>query len=87
MSHRRGVEDIESWYRERFARHGAREALAWSEYLQTTRAACSATYAAAEPLAWRRLRRRLAELQQDRRRDAFERDRMLAELVAYRLAS
>ena len=43
---------------------------------------------AGQPLAWRRLRRNLAELALDRRRDAFARDRALADAGAdgFRLA-
>jgi len=44
-------------------------------------------YQQAEPLAWRRLRRQIAQLAHDRRRDEFERDRALAEINGLRLAS
>lgn len=79
--------EIDSWYAERSARHDAREREAWDEYLRTTRLAPDYAYDQAEPLAWRRLRRQLAELHHDRRRDAFERDRAVAEPVARRRAS
>lgn len=76
--------DIERWFAERCERHDARERDAWDEYLRTTRMAPADVYDAAEPLAWRRLRRQLAELHHDRRRDAFERDRAVAETTSTR---
>ena len=86
MAQRHTTDEIESWYRERVERHVTREREAWDEYLDTCRRCPQHVYAQAEPLAWRRLRRRLAELAHDRRRDAFERDRALAEAAGYRLA-
>jgi hypothetical protein len=86
MAHRHTTDEIESWYAERLERHVAREREAWDEYLETTRRCPEHVYSQAEPLAWRRLRRRLAELAHDRRRDAFQRDRDLAEAAGYRLA-
>lgn len=81
------IREIEAWYQERCARHDARERESWGEYLRTTRMAPDHVYDQAEPLAWRRLRRSLAELHQVRRRDQFERDRALVEPSAMRRAS
>jgi hypothetical protein len=86
MAQHRTPDDIETWYCERVERVVVREREAWDEYLETTRRCPEHVYSQAEPLAWRRLRRRLAELAHDRRRDAFERDRALAEAAGYRLA-
>jgi hypothetical protein len=86
MARPRTTDEIENWFSERVERHVAREHDAWLEYLETTRRCPQHVYAQAEPLAWRRLRRRLAELAHDRRRDAFERDRALVEAAGYRLA-
>ena len=65
-----------------------REQAVWDEYLRVSKGCAGdlGRYERAEPLAWRRLRRRIAELAHDRRRDAFERDRALAEAAGYRLA-
>lgn len=86
MAQHRTTNDIETWYCERLERLVTREREAWDEYLETTRRCPEHVYSQAEPLAWRRLRRRLAELAHDRRRDAFERDRALAEAAGIRLA-
>ncbi len=86
-SGRTSTREIERWHAERSARHDAREREAWDEYLRTTRMSPEHAYEQSEPLAWRRLRRILAELHHDRRRDAFERDRAVAEPSLRRLAS
>jgi hypothetical protein len=86
MAQHRCVNDIEAWFRDRVARLECREREAWSEYLETCRRCPEHAYQQAEPLAWRRLRRCLAELAHDRRRDTFERDRAMAEAAGYRLA-
>jgi hypothetical protein len=88
VSHMRTTDEIEAWFHERVERHEARQQEAWVEYLETTRRCPEHVYLQAEPLAWRRLRRRLAELAHDRRRDAFARDRALADAGAdgFRLA-
>ncbi len=73
--------DVTAWYAERVAAHQARERELWDAYLRVTKG-CPGDlerYLHAEPLAWRRLRRGLAELAHDRRRDAFARDRAAAE--------
>ena len=74
-------EDAEAWYAERRDAHALRERDAWKEYLRMTQACAGdlALYTRSEPLAWRRLRRALAEVAHLRRRDAFVRDRALAE--------
>jgi hypothetical protein len=86
MAQHKTTHEIETWFRERLERLERLERETWSEYLETCRRCPEHAYAQAEPLAWRRLRRRLAELAHDRRRDAFERDRALAEAAGYRLA-
>ena len=75
MSHVQTVDEIEAWFRERVERHEARQQEAWLEYLETTRRCPEHVYLQAEPLAWRRLRRNLAELAHDRRRDPIARHR------------
>lgn len=74
-------------YHERALLHVEAEREAWREYLRTTRSCRGALYTQSEPLAWRRLRRRLAEVAHERRRDDFERDRALAELPMERRAA
>lgn len=75
------IEDADGWYADRCGEHARRERTAWDEYLRMTKdcAADPRLYADCEPLAWRRLRRALAEVAHLRRRDAFERDRALAD--------
>jgi hypothetical protein len=87
MSRMRTPRDVESWFEQRHTEHAIREREAWDEYLRTTQACAESTYDQSEALAWRRLRRQLAGLAHDRRRDEFERDRALAELRGLRLAS
>jgi hypothetical protein len=87
MSRRRTPSDIEAWCENRRQEHACRERAAWDEYLMSTRGCAAAAYDQAEVLAWRRLRRQLAQLSYDRRRSEFERDRALAELYGLRLAS
>lgn len=87
MAAKRTISDIGPWFEARVQLQAEREAAAWAEYLRTVRAASSEIYEQSEPLAWRRLRRALAELSHDRRRLEFERDRALAELSGLRLAS
>ncbi len=80
--------DVTAWYADRLAAHEDRERALWDAYLRVTKG-CPGDlegYLQAEPLAWRRLRRGLAELAHDRRRDAFERDRAAAEASGRRLA-
>jgi hypothetical protein len=74
-------EDPGAWYAARRTAHAVRERVAWDEYLRMSKG-CAGNldlYVHAEPLAWRRLRRGLAEIAHLRRRDGFERDRALAE--------
>jgi hypothetical protein len=87
MAQRLTIPDIESWFAERLAELQQREQEAWQEYLDTLRPCDTDLYEQTEPLAWRRLRRTLANLAHDRRRDEFERDRALAEAHGLRLAS
>jgi hypothetical protein len=88
MAQRLTIPEIESWFAARLAELHQREQVAWQEYLDTLRPCGDANlYEQTEPLAWRRLRRTLASLAHDRRRDEFERDRALAEAHGLRLAS
>jgi hypothetical protein len=79
--------ELRQRHEERLARLAAREREAWSEYLATTRSDDPLTYERAEPFAWRRLKRMLAELAGDRRRGQFELDRALVEARGIRRAS
>jgi hypothetical protein len=72
-------QELQQRYAERLARLSERETQAWCEYLASTRAGDSVVYEQAEPFAWRRLKRMLAELAADRRRAEFEFDRGTAE--------
>jgi hypothetical protein len=83
----RTITEIETWFSSRMTEIAGRERDVWEEYLHTTQGLVPDVYAQAEPLAWRRLRRSMAALAHDRRRDAFERDRAVAELHGLRLAS
>ncbi|MDX6376892.1 MAG: hypothetical protein QOE98_1195 [Gaiellaceae bacterium] len=87
MTPYRTANDVEAWFAGRVLDFAARERDAWEEYLLTIRGIDTDTYQQAEPLAWRRLRRQIAQLAHDRRRDEFERDRAVAELNGLRLAS
>lgn len=87
MAHNRTAHEIEAWFAGRMAESAQRERDAWEEYLRTIRGTEHDVYQQAEPLAWRRLRRQIAQLAHDRRRDEFERDRGLAEINGVRLAS
>jgi hypothetical protein len=87
MPDRRTISDVDEWYALRMAEVAMRERGCWEEYLGTIRGADAAAYEQTEQLAWRRLRRATAQLAHDRRRDAFERDRAVAELRGLRLAS
>ena len=72
-------QELRRQHAERAARLAARENQAWSEYLAMTRGGDELGYETAEPFAWRRLRRGLAEIAHDRRRIEFELDRSLAD--------
>jgi len=86
MSKSQTVHEIESGFAARADEIARREQAAWLEYLEMLRPCDADLYAETEPLAWRRLRRTLAALAHDRRRDEFERDRALAEAHGLRLA-
>jgi hypothetical protein len=81
------ADEVENWFAARVQELAARERDVWEEYLRTIRGIDTDVYQQAEPLAWRRLRRQIAQLAHDRRRDEFERDRAVAELTGLRLAS
>ena len=87
MTQYRTADDVEARFASRVVEIAARERDAWEEYLNTIRGIDTDVYQQAEPLAWRRLRRQIAQLAHDRRRDEFERDRAVAELNGLRLAS
>ena len=87
MAQHRTTDDIESWFKSRVDEYAARERDAWDEYLRTIRGIDADVYQQTEPLAWRRLRRQIAQLAHDRRRDEVERDRAVAEINGLRLAS
>ncbi len=87
MSQNRTAHEIETWFASRMTEFAQRERDAWEEYLRTIRGIEYEVYQQAEPLAWRRLRRQIAQLAHDRRRDEFERDRAVAEINGVRLAS
>jgi predicted component of type VI protein secretion system len=87
MTEYRTADDVDAWFAGRMQECAARERDAWEEYLCTIRGIDTDVYQQAEPLAWRRLRRQIAQLAHDRRRDEFERDRAVAELNGLRLAS
>jgi predicted component of type VI protein secretion system len=87
MTEYRTANDVEAWFASRVLEFAGRERDAWEEYLLTIRGIELDVYQQAEPLAWRRLRRQIAQLAHDRRRDEFERDRAVAELNGLRLAS
>jgi predicted component of type VI protein secretion system len=87
MAKHRTTDDIEAWFTFRVEEFAARERDAWEEYLRTIRGLDADVYQQSEPLAWRRLRRQIAQLAHDRRRDEFERDRAVAEINGLRLAS
>ena len=87
MTEHRTADDVDAWFAGRIQEFAARERDAWEEYLHTIRGIDTDVYQQAEPLAWRRLRRQIAQLAHDRRRDEFERDRAVAELNGLRLAS
>lgn len=79
--------DVEARFAGRTQECASRERDAWEEYLRTIHGIDIDVYQQAEPLAWRRLRRQIAQLAHDRRRDEFERDRAVADLNGLRLAS
>ena len=83
----RTISDIETWFASRVAEIASRERDGWVEYLRTIRDLDPDVYQQSEPLAWRRLRRTMAQLAHDRRRDEFERDRAVAEIRGIKLAS
>ena len=87
MTEHRTADDVDAWFAGRMQEFAARERDAWDEYLRTIRGLETDVYQQAEPLAWRRLRRQIAQLSHDRRRDEFERDRAVAEINGLRLAS
>ena len=72
---------------ERIARLDERTCAAWGEYLAMTRASTPDVYAQTESFAWRRLRRDMATIAQERRRIEFEFDRALIELSGTRRAA
>jgi hypothetical protein len=78
--------DVENWFTTRMQEIAQRERGAWDEYLGTIRGLAAEVYDQSEALAWRRLRRTMAQLSHDRRRDEFERDRAIAEIRGLRLA-
>ena len=63
----------------RAANLAARENEAWLEYLAHIQSGDTNAYETAEPFAWRRLRRALAELAQNRRLHEFQLERALAD--------
>jgi len=71
--------ELRQRYTERLAALAERECQAWREYLASTRSDDPLHYEQAEPFAWRRLKRMLAELAGDRRKVQFEHDRALVE--------
>jgi hypothetical protein len=79
MNERKTTGEIERWFAERRELHAARERAGWEEYLRATQGCDEAHYGQSEALAWRRLRRALAEVAHLRRRDDFELDRALAD--------
>ena len=87
MPEPRTLTDVESWFTTRMQEIALRERGAWEEYLRTIRGLGTDIYDQTEALAWRRLRRTMAQLAHDRRRDEFERDRAVAEIRGVRLAS
>ncbi len=87
MDAKSSTAEIECWFAGRVEELAGLEREAWDEYLTTIRGAHDGAYDQAEPLAWRRLRRQIAQLAHDRRRDEFERDRRVAETIGLRLAS
>ncbi|HEY1478510.1 MAG TPA: hypothetical protein VGF46_00685 [Gaiellales bacterium] len=72
---------------ERSNRLAERTSTAWAEYLAMTRASAPEVYAETESFAWRRLRRDLAAIAQERRRVEFELDRGLIDLLGTRRAA
>ncbi len=87
MPEPRTLSEVENWFTTRLQEIAAREREAWDEYLLTIRGVASDVYEQSESLAWRRLRRTMAQLAHDRRRHEFERDRAVAEIRGLRLAS
>jgi hypothetical protein len=87
MTKYRTANEVEGWFAGRVLELAARERDAWEEYRVTISGIDTDTYQQAEPLAWRRLRRQIAQLAHDRRRDEFKRDRAIAELNGLRLAT
>jgi hypothetical protein len=86
MPEPRTLTDVENWFVSRMQEIAERERGAWDEYLCTIRGIAVEVYDQTEALAWRRLRRTMAQLSHDRRRDEFERDRAMAEIRGLRLA-
>ena len=80
-------QEIRRRHAERLERLARRESEAWREYVDCLRGVDPLGYEMAEPMAWRRLRRRLAELAFDRRREEFELDRALVADSGLRKAS
>jgi hypothetical protein len=72
---------------ERLARLDERTSSAWGEYLAMTRGGAADVYVQTESFAWRRLRRDLATIAQERRRIEFEFDRALVDLLGTRRAA
>jgi len=79
--------ELHRTHSERTARLDERMSAAWGEYLAMTRASPPDVYAQTESFAWRRLRRDLAAVAQERRRVEFELDRALVELSGIRRAA
>ena len=79
--------ELDRIHSERLARLHERTGAAWGEYLAMTRASTPDVYAQTESFAWRRLRRDIATITQERRRIEFEFDRALVELSGTRRAA
>jgi hypothetical protein len=79
--------ELQRVHAERLARLDERTRVAWGEYLAMTRASTQDVYAETESFAWRRLRRDMAAIAQERRRIEFEFDRALVELSGTRRAA
>jgi hypothetical protein len=79
--------ELDRVHSERLARLDERTCAAWDEYLAMTRACTRDVYPQTESFAWRRLRRDMATVAQERRRIDFEFDRALVELSGTRRAA
>ncbi|MEO9174303.1 MAG: hypothetical protein ABI317_02230 [Gaiellales bacterium] len=79
--------ELDRAHSERIARLDERTSSAWGEYLAMTRGSAADVYVETESFAWRRLRRDMATIAQERRRIDFEFDRALVELLGTRRAA